>query len=346
MRELKKIDKQASFTGIGGEAMEAEGMQMLYHYKDIALMGIVEVLRNVFRFKKLIKTAANEIRQFMPDAIIFIDFGGFNLRVAKKVTDLQAKKYYYITPKVWAWNRKRAFKIDKYTDQRFVILPFEKQFFEQMGISAHYVGNPLLDAFRHFVPKKNIWQEKKVIALIPGSRIQEIKLILPVMVDSVKNINRDMYEVVVSRVKHIPDVLYAPAMHEGFELYDGHSYDLLNASHAALVTSGTASLETALFKVPQVVCYKTSPLTYAIGSRLVNVPFISLPNLIAGREVVPELLQNDCHAKNLIHHLEMITDSEQRQKQLTGYDEILDRLGNASPSKDVAEYVFRELSYP
>lgn len=341
---LSRQDSQLVVRGIGGGRMQESGVELFYHYQDVALMGLVEVLLQARKFLRLIRKTEQDILEFKPDAVIFIDFGGFNLRLAERLSVQTFQKTYYITPKVWAWNQKRAVKIGRYTDQRLVILPFEQAFFEEFGVTAAYVGNPVLDEVKDYQAYHSVVESaEKIIALVPGSRKQEVERLLPVMLDAVEGL--DGFKVVISKVDNLEGGLYALAAEMGYELFEGSSYELLSKAHAALVTSGTATLETALFEVPQVVCYKASQLTYAIGSRLVKVDYISLPNLIAGEEIVPELIQSDCNGAEVKKQLiPLLENSDQRKKQLDGYKRLKASMyTEKSPSEEAAAAILQKL---
>lgn len=323
IKALKEEDAQAEFQFWGGDDMQKAGGKLLRHYKSFSVMGIGEVIKKIPSLRKAIKDCANDILAYQPDAVIFVDSSSFNLRVAKKVKPKGIKTFYYISPKVWAWNQKRALKIKKLIDRMFVIMTFEKAFYKKYDYDVDYVGNPIFDAIKAFKPSPSFWEDhaldsnKKILALLPGSRNQEISKILPSMVEAGKLFlqNHPDYQVVVSGVDHLEDELYRAAAEAGFPVISNVTYDLLSNSRLAIVTSGTATLETALFEVPQVVAYKTSPLTYWAGRLLLKIPYISLVNLIAEKLLAEELIQKECSGEGLYQALERILPKYDLMKQ-------------------------------
>ena len=296
MKALKHHDAEAEFRCWGGDEMERVGGTLVHHYKDTAFMGFMEVLRNLPELYKFIKECKRDILAYQPDVVILVDYAGFNMRIAKFARKQGIKNFYYISPKVWAWNQKRAKTIKKVVDKMFVIMHFEKEFYQKFGFKVDYVGNPLFDAISAFTPTETFVQdnqldERPIIAVLPGSRRQEIRNMLTVMLEIAPHFSE--YQFVVAGVDSVPSELYEPAVMQDIKVLFNQTYDLLAHSKAALVTSGTATLETALFNVPQVVCYKTSPLSYSIAKRLIKVPYISLVNLIVNKEVVKELIQHE-----------------------------------------------------
>lgn len=338
IKAILQKDPQADIRAWGGDMMQSAGATLVKHYQDIAFMGFAEVIKNLPTIIGLLSFCKKDIAAFQPDVVILIDYAGFNMRVAKFAKKNHFKTFYYISPKVWAWNQSRALNIKKYVDKMFVIFPFEKDFFKKFDYDVDYVGNPLFDAIANFQPNPNFRKEarvgqKPIIALLPGSRYQEVAKILPLMVTQAYNFPD--YQFVVAGVSNLPKELYArwQSLFPIKIVYDD-SYNLLSVAEAALVTSGTATLETALLNIPQVVCYKTSGISYAIAKRLIRVPFISLVNLIAQKKVVTELIQNDLTAENLKIELEKITiNLTTRQEQLEGYAEIIRILGEKGASE-------------
>jgi len=347
IKALATHDGQAQFRAWGGPKMEQAGAHLVKHYKDLAIMGFIEVLKNLKHFKRLLKACQEDIEAWQPDVVVFIDFSGFNMRVAKRVFGTGIPLYYYISPKVWAWNTKRAHKVKALIKRMYVILPFEQAFYQQFNYQVYYVGNPLLDAVRAFTPNPAIRQEwglepnEKVIALLPGSRYQEVSKILPAMLEAVPAFKE--YTFVLAGVDHLPQTLYAQAQSMGIKIVKGQTYDLLSIAHAALVTSGTATLETALFEVPQVVCYRTSPISYRIAKTLIKVDYISLVNLIAQKEVVPELIQGKLAKENLVKQLQQIVQGAGRQEQQQGYARIKEIMGNEKTSLQTARLITQHL---
>ncbi len=347
---LKKNDPSALIRGFGGDYMKDAGMELVIHYSKLAFMGFVAVLANLTKISKLLKICKNDILKFKPDVIILIDYAGFNMRIAKFAKANGTKVYYYISPKVWAWNTGRAWKLKENVDRMFCILPFEKDFYKQFDWNVDYVGNPVLDAIKafksdpEFFGKNSFSKGKKIVALLPGSRKIELQRMLPVMAEVVGS-NPD-YQFVVAAVKTLPDELYAPlraASNVKF-IYDG-TYDLLCHADAAIVTSGTATLETGLFKVPQAVIYRASSIEYFLGIRFVKVKFISLVNLIANRLVIKEFLQHAMTSENVNKELKILLENEQyRNKMLSDYDEVYKILDTGSASDNAGRLMVQYLT--
>jgi len=335
---LKKYDPHAVIQGFGGEYMEHAGMQLKVHYRDMAFMGFLEVVKNLNTISSYIKKCKADIIAFQPDVIILIDYGGFNRRIAKFGRDRGIKVFYYIPPKVWAWYQRRALELKRNVDRMFVILPFEKDFFKNFGVDVDYVGNPVLDAVKahrqneNFRSSHRIPTAKKIVALLPGSRKQELKFIIPVMNATVKQ-NPD-FHFVVAAVQTLDENLYQ-GLHDmpNVTFVYEETYDLLTAADAAIVTSGTATLETALFKVPQIVVYKAPALTYHVVKALIRVPYISLVNLIANKEVVKEMIQHRANEAEISAELgKILVDGSYRSEMLSEYNRIFKILDTGSAS--------------
>ena len=337
VKALKRNDPSAEFRGFGGEYMQEAGVTLAVHYGEMAFMGLAELITNANKIKKYIRLCKNDILANKPDVIILIDYGGFNLQIAKFGKKNDFRIFYYIPPKYWAWYPKRALWLKPYVDRLFVILPFEKDFFKKFDWQAEYVGNPVLDAVKvHVVDSKATADQPEYIALLPGSRKQELKRIIPLMarvankfpdhtfaVAAVNNLDPSFYE----ELKTLKNV----------RLVFEDTYNLLQNSTAAIVTSGTATLETALFKVPQIVVYKANVLSYWLAKGLVKVKFISLVNLIAGREVVKEMIQSEASPEKVSEELNRILhDATYRTKILEGYDQIIKTLDTGSASENAA----------
>jgi len=341
LKSLKEKDDCAEFRGIGGDLMQSEGMQVIVPYANMAFMGFWEVLINLTTITKYLKSTKEDILEYKPDVLILIDYPGFNMRMAKFASTEGIKVYYYISPKIWAWNTKRAYKIKKWVDKMFTILPFETDFYKKFDVEVDYVGNPVMDAVKNYqfdqdFAVTNGIDPSKTISVLPGSRQQEVRSFTRQILKIAEAMPE--YDFTVSMVDNLKEELYAPV--EGIDnikLIVGNTYDLVKNSMAAIVTSGTATLETAVINVPQVVCYKTSPLSYSIAKRLIKVPFISLVNLIMNREVVKELIQDDLNTSNLKRELELIiSKSQQRSKILSEYTELRRMLGDQEVSGLVA----------
>ncbi len=347
IKALSALDAHASFRGMGGDYCQQAGMDLHINYEEIALMGFIEVLlgfRKVMKYLNLIK---KDLLNYRPDVLILVDFGGFNMKMAAIAKANGIRVHYYIPPKVWAWNQKRALKIKKNTDKVYSILPFEPAFFKKYAINVVYVGNPLLDEMRDFKPypffhQKNELGYDNTIALLPGSRKQEVNSMLKVMMDVVKDFPK--YQFVIAGVSNLDHLVYAPAITAGIRIVFDQTYDLLRHSKAAVVASGTATLEVALFNVPQVVVYKTSQISYQIAKRLIKVPYISLVNLIVNKEVVKELIQNDFTREIVGAELQKIISNESyRSDMIDGYEGVKEILGRNSASETTAQLLVDSL---
>lgn len=349
IKALKQKDPKAEIRCFGGDEMKKAGGELVMHFREMAYMGFLEVLLNIRKIVNNLNFCKKDLLKFNPDVLILIDYAGFNMRMAKFAKRKRLKVVYYISPKVWAWNQSRALKIKKYVDRMFVILPFEKEFFSRYDYAVDYVGNPLLDAVkehqvdRNFVPANQLG-DKPIIAVLPGSRKQEIEQILSEMI-RIAPVFPD-YKFVVAAVDHLPDTYYQMAKEDPeLAIVYNHTYDLLAHAHAAVVTSGTATLETALFEVPQVVCYRTSSFSYAIAKRLIKVDYISLVNLIAGKEVVKELIQNELNKTKLTSELKkIINGAEGRIRQLEEYKALKNKLGDEGTSENLAGLIVKYLN--
>jgi len=317
--------------------MQQAGGELVKHYRDLAFMGFWEVIKNIFTILRNLKVCKKDIEQFQPDTLILIDYPGFNLRIAKWAKQKGLRIVYYISPQVWAWKENRVKMMKETIDKMIVILPFEKDYFKnKWNWEVEYVGHPLAEVIESEKSKvkSQKFSEKEIIALLPGSRKQEILKKLPVMLEVSKAY--PSYQFIVAKAPGLDDDFYHSLLqpYNNVSTVSGKTYDLLMQAKAALVTSGTATLETALFDVPEIVCYKGSFLSYEIGRRLVKVKFISLVNLIMDKLVVKELIQHDMNVKNLQFELEELLTSEQRilqlKKDYTDLKNLLSEKGNAS----------------
>lgn len=345
------IDFEFKFWG-GDLMTEAIGKKPVKHIKDLAFMGFIEVLANIRTILQNITHCKKDIDDFQPDVLFLIDYPGFNLRIAKWAKSKGIKVYYYISPTVWAWKESRVHTIKKVVDQMFVILPFEKPFYEKFNYSVEYVGHPLLDAIQqyneikrdnsHFISENNL-SDKPIIAILPGSRKQEVRLKLPVMLEAVKQLTN--YQIVIAGAPSLSPTFYEEFITSpSIEIVHGKTYDLLSASEAAIVTSGTATLETALLGIPEVVCYKTSSISYWIAKQLVKIKFISLVNLIMYEEVVKELIQHECTPKTISAELSLILKGgEKRNLILSKYEEMKKIVGGGGASKKVAQLMLKTI---
>ncbi len=347
IKALKEKDSTAEIRFWGGDLMEsAAGKSPVKHYKELAFMGFLEVAKNLGTILKNIKFCKEDIQKYQPDVLVLIDYPGFNLRIAEFAKNLGIKVIYYISPQLWAWKEGRVEKIKKHVDEMLVILPFEKDFYKKHQVDAHFVGHPLLDAISDLpdveienFKKEHHLNDKKIIALLPGSREQEVKKMLELML-SVRPFFTD-YQFVIAGAPSLPKSFYQNYVDENVHFVSNKTYDLLRCSEAALVTSGTATLETALLNIPEVVCYKSSQISYEIGKRVVkNIKYISLVNLIMDREVVKELIQKDLNTKNLVAELQLIL-GENRSKILEDYELLREKLGGAGASNHAAEIILK-----
>ncbi|WP_456462519.1 lipid-A-disaccharide synthase [Lutibacter sp.] len=346
MKAIIEKDKKAEIRFWGGDLMQEVGGVMVKHYKELAFMGFAEVVMNLRTIYKNINLCKKDILNFKPDVLVLIDYPGFNMRIAKFAKKEKIKIHYYISPQIWAWKENRIKQIKRDVDEMSVILPFEKDFYEKKhNFPVHFVGHPLIDAIsnRKQVDEETFKKEhrlsnKPIIALLPGSRKQEIKKMLSIMLKMADKFKD--YQFVIAGAPSQEFKFYEQFMDkENVKFISNKTYDLLSVSYAAIVTSGTATLETALFKVPEIVCYKTSWISYQIGKRLVNLKFISLVNLIMDKEVVKELIQNEFNEGNLEKELYKILDGYQRALIFLNYFDLEKKLGGKGASKKVAELI-------
>ena len=348
MKSILKKDSSAEFRFWGGDLMtRVTGIQPVKHYRELAFMGFLEVAKNLKTILGNIRLCKEDIRNFQPDVLILVDYPGFNLRIAEFAKKLGIKVVYYISPQLWAWKEGRVEIIKKFVDEMLVILPFEKDFYSKHGVDAHFVGHPLLDAISD-LPEMNVEKfkqenglnEKEIIALLPGSREQEVSKMLEIML-SVRPKFED-YQFVIAGAPSLPKSFYEQYVDENVHFVSNKTYDLLRCSKAALVTSGTATLETALLNVPEVVCYRGSRISYEIGKRLIkNIKYISLVNLIMDREIVTELIQNELNTKNLVEELGMILEGDKRLQILDNYSKLREKLGGKGASDKAAEIIVK-----
>lgn len=340
VRELKKLDSNARIRAWGGDLMEAAGADIVKHYRDLAFMGFVEVLMNLRTIFRNLDFCKKDITAFQPDVLVLIDYPGFNLRIAKWAKKQGYKVVYYISPQVWAWKENRVKTIRRCVDKMLVILPFEKDFYRKWQYEVEYVGHPLVEVIDEV--KAGSREEKKgnLIALLPGSRSQEILKKLPVMLEVSRHFP-DL-EFVVAKAPGQEDSFYETLLspYPNVKSVSGKTYALLTQADAALVTSGTATLETALFGVPEVVCYKGSAISYQIAKRVIKVKYISLVNLIMDKPVVTELIQQEMTVQNLVDELEQLLYDPERRRQLEAdyaqLHAILSKGGHASANAALA----------
>jgi lipid-A-disaccharide synthase len=339
IREIKKIDQAAIFQGWGGDAMAAQGADIRIHHNQLAIMGILGVIQNLQRLKGLFKTFGEQIQAFQPDAVIFIDYGGFNVKAAKIAKNRGFQTHFYIAPKVWAWNKGRIGELKKWIDHLYVIFPFELSLFKDAGIPTDYVGNPLQDAIQAFQPNVNFeLKGQKYIALLAGSRKQEIKTALPLF-NQLAKANPDL-SFVIAGISDWKE-LYSTTIPVLFD----QTYDVVQQAELAIVTSGTATLETALLNTPQIVVYKTDWVFYSLAKMVIQIKYISLVNIILDKLAVPELIQ----AKFSVDHLtawmrELLTKGTTYQQQKKDYIHLQDKVGKAGASKKTAQLIYSAAS--
>jgi len=346
IKELKKLDKSSEFRFWGGDLMSKESNGLVKHYKEYSHMGFFEVFINLKKILNNLSFCKKDIEKYNPDVIIYVDFPGFNLRIAKWAKKNKFKNHFYISPQIWAWKKNRIITIRKVIDQMYVILPFERKFYSSVNYNVHYVGHPLLDVIQTIKEETPKTDQKKIIALLPGSRDQEIKKILPEMINIIKNFNDYSFYICAAPSKKKSDYLkYLKNENlEKVKIAENQTYEILQKSCAALVASGTATLETALFRIPQIVCYKSSWISIMIGRFLLrNLKFISLVNLILNKEVVKELIQENLNEKNLTFELNNILKGEKRKNILESYNQLIEKLGTKGASKKTALKIFNYL---
>lgn len=368
IKAIRQTDTAAEFRGCGGDLMRDAGADLLMHYKDMAFMGFWEVFVNLSTVLGNIKRCKADILAWNPDVLVLVDYPGFNLRIARFAKEKGIKVVYYISPQIWAWKKGRIKQIKRDVDEMMVILPFEKDFYAKQGMDVHYVGHPLLDAVNRDLPERpevrnfksdNGLEDREIIALLPGSRRQEINAILPQMLQMAERFPQ--YQFVASTVSWLPKELYdkhlrtfvetgcvetghAPSQQNGnVHTVCGNTYALLSNAKAAIVASGTATLETAMIGTPQVVCYAGSEISYLIAKHLISgINYISLPNLIMDEPVVTELIQHDYNTERLDKELRLITeDLDNISRMKAQYKDLYARLGDGSASRNAAEVVVK-----
>ncbi len=345
IREIKKLDNEVEIRAWGGDMMEKQGAKIVKHYRDLAFMGFAEVLMNLCVILRNISFCKKDLLDFAPDVLILVDYPGFNLRIAEFAKSRNIKVVYYISPQIWAWKKGRVHTIKRVVDKMLVILPFEKDFYKQYQVEVDFVGHPLLDAIVNepvdstgFL-KLHQLPDRPIIALLPGSRKQEISKMLEIMLVIVDFF--PVYQFVIGGAPSIELAYYSDIIgNRNVKVISGSTHQLLRHSKAALITSGTATLEAGLLKVPEVVCYKGNPISFAIAKRLVHLKYISLVNLIMDRPVVTELIQNDLNSKNLQFELsQLLTNDSKSTKLQADYDDLIEKLGGPGASAKAAKII-------
>jgi lipid-A-disaccharide synthase len=350
MKSIFKEDPDAEIHFWGGDLMKSAGGTLVKHYRDLAFMGFIEVVMNLKTILNNLKICKKDILKFKPDVLIFIDYPGFNMRIAKWAKTLEIPTHYYISPQIWAWKENRINAIKRDIDKMYVILPFEKEFYEKKhNYPVEFVGHPLIDAIQNRIKtdeatfkKENNLSEKPIIALLPGSRKQEITKMLNEMLSVVNDFKE--YQFVIAGAPSQEYEFYKPFLkNKNVNFISNKTYDLLSVSHAALVTSGTATLETALFKVPEVVLYKGSTISYQIAKRIITLKYISLVNLIMDAPVVTELIQDECNKENIKKELQKILEENYRKTLLENYELLEQKLGGEGASSKTAQLIVSNL---
>ena len=350
MKAILAKDPTAEIRFWGGDLMQNVGGTLVKHYRDLAFMGFAEVIMNLRTILGNISVCKKDILQFQPDTLIYIDYPGFNMRIAKWAKKLGILNQYYISPQIWAWKENRIKDIKRDVDKMYVILPFEKDFYEKKHhFPVEFVGHPLIDAISNRdktslkkFTSENKLSQKPIIALLPGSRKQEIEKMLSIMLSVVDKFS-DYQFVIAGAPSQEYDFYKQFLTTENVNFVSNKTYDLLSVSHAALVTSGTATLETALFKVPQIVCYKANRISYEIAKRIITLKFISLVNLIMDKEVVKELIQKELNTQNLETELNKIISGNQRQEMLSQYEILEQKLGGKGASEKTADLILNAI---
>lgn len=341
IKALKQKDPEAEIRCWGGDKMEAAGAVLVKHYRELAFMGFVEVISHLPEILKNLKNCKQDILSFRPDVLVLIDYPGFNLRIASWAKQAGIKVCYYISPQVWAWKENRVKKIKTSVDKMLVILPFEKKFYQKHHFPVTYVGHPLAEVIEKEIQKPiEKLSGKPVIALLPGSRQQEIRAKLPVMLQVSKQFPE--YQFIVAKAPSTDSAIYQPFLtpYPNVRMVEGETYNLLKQSKAALVTSGTATLETALLGVPEVVCYKGNPVSYLLARHLIKVKYISLVNLILGKPALKELIQNDFNVKNLSDELNLLLKNTEKQEAVqSDYTRLWELLAGEKSSEKAAEEI-------
>lgn len=342
VKALRKVDADAQFRAWGGDHLSGIGVEPVKHIRDLAFMGFVEVLANIRTILKNITFCKNDILTYKPDVLVLVDYPGFNMRIAEWAKQQGIKVAYYIAPQVWAWKQKRAYKMGRIADLIVAILPFEQAFYKKFDVHVEYLGHPLLDAMSDY---SSVTTNPKRVAILPGSRKMEIKNMLPVMIETASRFP-DL-EFVIAGAPSVDESYYRRFMGgAAVPIEFGKTYQILAGSAAALVTSGTATLETGLLSIPQAVCYRGNAISYQLVKRMIKVKYISLVNLILDKLLVHEFIQHDLTADNLSEELNtLLYNTERRQELQVGYTELKTKLGGTGASGRVAELIYSKFKH-
>jgi len=355
VRELKAKQPDLKIWGIGGDELEAEGVEILHHVRDMAVLGLAEVIVKYFYFLKVFKQMQREVEERNPDAIILVDYPGFNLRFAKKVKPLGIKLIYYICPQVWAWKKGRKYSMAEILDRLLVIFPFEKEVFSDTKLPTHYVGHPLLEETQKVLDAAPIdlpWKEDKRVAILPGSRKQEIQRIFPVLIETVQALIKerdDVCFIVAAASKEIEQLIAEhlkpfPELSEKLQVVTGETRQVLKQARAAIVASGTATFETALMGCPLVIVYKTSWLTYEVGRRVVKLPHIGMANVVAKKEICPEFIQHEARTQNIVGGLlPLLEDSDVYLTMKQDLINLKAQLSDSENAEDASDLILRDI---
>jgi lipid-A-disaccharide synthase len=347
IKSIKRVDATASIHAWGGDRMQSQGATIRKHYRETAFMGFLEVIKNLKQIRANFSFCKKDILSFNPDVVVFIDYPGFNLRMAKWAKKKGIKTAFYISPQIWAWKSGRVKIIRKYVDKMITILPFEKEFYHKHKVQVDYVGHPLLDEIDNFAPEANyktsLAGEMELLALLPGSRKQEVERMLPRMLQASSQLENHC--VAIAKAPSLPFELYEKIIKKHtrlpIQLVENKMYQLLHVADFVWVTSGTATLETALFKVPQIVCYIADPFSYWIAKRLIKVKFISLVNLIMDRKIIPELIQSTCTVENIVHTFKQMKGTYAKNELFENYNVLANILGGPGASQKAAEIIIK-----
>lgn len=341
VKEMMNKNPKLKLRGFGGDRMIEEGVKVVKHINDLAFMGFTEVVKNIKSIKRNLEFCKKDIDSFQADALILIDYPGFNFKIAKYAKEKGIKVFYYISPKVWAWKESRVDLIRKYVDELIVIFPFEVNYFKKRGITVNYFGNPISDELKKEIAPLSLYSNKKIIALLPGSRKQEIERNLPTMMSVIPDFTK--YQFVIAATKNMFQLCTDLSINTNVKIVKEETYSVLKNSEIALVTSGTATLETALFNTPQLVCYKTDFVTYKLAKLFVKLKWISLVNIIMDKEVVKEFIQSDMTKDKLVNEINYLLSEQGRDKVLLDYKHLRNHLTSENVSDKVAEFILGKI---
>jgi len=339
--EILKQNKDSELRGFGGDKMNLEGVKIVKHINQLSFMGFTEVIKNLSVIRKNLDFCKDDIISFNPDAVILIDFPGFNMKIARFAKEKGIKVFYYISPKVWAWKKSRVEVLRKYVDELIVILPFEVDYFKKEDVKAHYFGNPLSDEIKKETERLLINHSKSIISILPGSRKQEIRRNLPTMLDVIPEFPN--YQFVIASTEEMYDLCNQISEGRNVEIVKNQTYSVLKESKIALVTSGTATLETAMLNVPQLVCYKTDPLTYFLAKLFIKIKWISLVNIIMEKEVIREFIQNKMTPESLVSEMNNLLSESGNRQILHDYKVLQEKLDSNNVSEKISEFILENI---